>query len=109
MSQAKTQMPNKSFGLNTNTSVQSADDNNWSNEGLGHFRASNNNSNDTSMNWSSSGTALTGAKLISANSSNSNGSDLWSTDNHSSFNQNLDDLLKNDKVIHMTQCLLLYI
>ena len=100
MSQAKTQMPNKSFGLNTNTSVQSTDDNNWSTDGLGHFRSSNNtNTGDSSMNWSSSGAALTAANLISSNSSNSSSSDLWSNDNHNNFNQNLDELLKNDKVI----------
>ncbi len=99
MSQAKTQMPNKSFGLNNNTSVQSADDSNWS-DGLGHFRSSNStNTGDPSMNWSSSGTNINAVKLIASNSG-----DLWSSENHNNFNQNLDDLLKTDKVIKNINC-----
>lgn len=102
MSQAKTQMVNKSFGLNNNTSsaVDSVDNtiNGWSNDGLGQFgrSGSNNTSDNNIMNWTNPAQAN---KLI-PNSSNSSSSDLWSNDisNHNNFNHNLEDFLKNDKV-----------
>ena len=106
MSQAKTQMVNKSFVLTGNTS--NLDDNTWSSDGLGHFGTSSmsnpiglrsNNNNNDSVNWSNS-QASTAAKLISSNSSNSsNGGDLWSNDmSHNNFNHNLDEILANEKV-----------
>lgn len=109
MSQAKTQMVNKSFGLTGNTS--NLEDNTWSSDGLGHFGSSSsmtnpiglrsaNANNSDNNNWSNSQASVATAKLNSNSSNGSNGGgDLWSNDiGHSNFNHNLDEMLAHEKV-----------
>ena len=119
MSQAKTQMVNKSFGLNNNrSSIQSmpGDASDWpSDNGLNHFGTGAGNqvnlmnrnniaSDNNNVNWSNHGNSLQ-QKIISSNSSNSSNSDLWSNDVHNNHNNftHIDDFLKNDKVLNYYQ------
>lgn len=109
-------MVNKSFGLsNATTSVAQSGEsdasglNGWasSDNGLGTFglrsNANGSNASNTSdngnMNWTSQTQV---GKLMASNVANSGGGDLWSNEvsGHGNFNHNLDDFLKNDKVMY---------
>ncbi len=111
-------MVNKSFGLsNATTSVAQSGEsdasglNGWasSDNGLGTFglrsNANGSNASNTSdngnMNWTSQTQV---GKLMASNVANSGGGDLWSNEvnGHGNFNHNLDDFLKNDKVMYMS-------